>query len=60
MNIAAKEEVYEAVYITPDKCMDIRLRSCDAETKANCWSIADAERNVSQLGREIYSIWSNE
>jgi hypothetical protein len=60
MKTAAEEEVYGAVNMTADKREEFQVRLSDAETEATTWSIADTDRIVSQLEREIYGITSNE
>jgi len=57
---AAEEEVYGAVNLTADKRVEFQVRLSDAETEANTWILADIDRIVSQLEREIYCITSNE
>jgi hypothetical protein len=60
MKIAAEEEVYGAVNMTADNCEEFQVRLSETETEATAWSIADKDRIVSQLEREIYGITSNE
>jgi hypothetical protein len=43
-----------------DKREEFQVRLSNAETEAPTWSIADTDRIVSQLEREIYGITSNE
>jgi len=57
---AAEEEVYRAVNMTADKRVEFQVRLSDAETEATTWSLADIDRIVSQLEREIHVITSNE
>jgi len=54
------EEVYGAVNMTADKRVELQVRVCNAETEATTWSLAEIDRIVSQLEREIYGITSNE
>jgi len=42
------------------QCVELQVRLSEAENAANTWSIADTDRIVSQLVREIYGIASNE
>jgi hypothetical protein len=60
MMTAAKEEVYGALYITANKRVEFLAHLSDAEAEAASWCIADDDRIVSQLQREIYSIPSKE
>jgi hypothetical protein len=60
MKTAAKEEVYGAVNMMADKCVESQVCLSDAETKATTRSMADMDRIVSQLEREIYGTTSNE
>jgi hypothetical protein len=60
MKTAAEEEVYRAGNMTTDKRAEFQVRLSEAETEATTWSIADTDRIVSQLEREIYGITSNE
>jgi len=57
---AAEEEVYGAINMTADKRVEFQVRLSDAETEATTWSLADIDRIVSQLEREIDGITSNE
>jgi len=60
MKTAAEEGVYKPVNMTADKCVEFQVRLSDVETEATTWSMADTDRIVSQLEREIYGITSNE
>jgi len=60
MKTAAQEEVYGAVNITADKRVELQVSVSDAESEATKWSIADIDRIVRQLEREILCITSNE
>jgi len=60
MKTAAEEEVYGAVNMSTDKCVEFQVCLSDAETEATTWSLADIDRIVSQLESEIYGITSNE
>jgi len=60
MKTAAKEEVYGMANMTADKRVKFQVRLSDAETEATTWNLADIDRIVSQLDREIYVIKSNE
>jgi len=46
--------------LTTDTHVEFQVRLSDAETEATTWSLADIDRIVSQLEREIYGITSNE
>jgi hypothetical protein len=59
MKTVAEEEVYRAINMTADKREEFQVRLSDAETEATIWSIADTDRIVSQLEREIYGITLN-
>jgi hypothetical protein len=56
----AEDEVYEAANMTADKRLQFQIRLSDAETEATTLSLADTERVIIQLEREIYSFTSNE
>jgi hypothetical protein len=60
MKTAAEEEAYGAVNMTADKGVQYQVCLCDAELEATTWSIADADRVVNQLEREIYGITSKD
>jgi hypothetical protein len=60
MNTAAEEEVYGTVNMSANKREVFQVHLSDAETEAPTWSIADTDRIVSQLEREIYGVTSNE
>jgi hypothetical protein len=60
MMTAAKEEDYGALYITANKHVEFLAHLSDAEAEAASWCIADDDRIVSQLQREIYSIPTKE
>jgi hypothetical protein len=60
MKAPAEDEVYGAANITADKRLQFQIRLSDAETEATTWSLADTERVIIQLEREIYSFTSNE
>jgi hypothetical protein len=60
MKTAAEEEVYGSVNMTTDKCVEFQVHLSDAETEAITSSMADRDRIVSQLERDIYSTISNE
>jgi hypothetical protein len=60
MKTTTEEEVYGAVNMTADKSVECQVRLSYAETAATTWSMADTDRFVSQLEREIYGIVSNE
>jgi len=46
--------------MTADKCVEFQVRPSHVQKKATAWSIADMDRIVSHLEREIYGITSNE
>jgi len=56
MKTAAGEEAYGAVNMTADKRVQFQVCLSDAEIEATTWSIADTDRVVIQLEREIYGI----
>jgi hypothetical protein len=60
MKTPAEDEVYGAANMTADKRLQFQIRLSDAETEATTWSLADTERVIIQLEREIYSFTSNE
>jgi len=60
MKTAAEEEGYVAVNMTADKRVQYPVCLSDAGIEATTWSIADADRVVNQLEREIYSITSKD
>jgi hypothetical protein len=60
MKTAAEEEAYGAVNMTADKRVQFQVCLSDAEIEATTWSIADADRVVNQLEREIYGITSKD
>jgi hypothetical protein len=60
MKTNAKEAVDGAVNMTADKRVPLQVHLSDAETEATPWSMADTDRIVSLLEREIYGITSNE
>jgi len=60
MRTAAEEVVYRVVNMTADQRVEFQVHLSDAETEATTWSLADIDRIVSQLQREIYGITSNE
>jgi hypothetical protein len=53
MKTAAEEEVYGAVNMMANKCVESQVCLSNAETKATTRSMADMDRIVSQLEREI-------
>jgi len=54
MKTAVEEEAYRAVNMTADKHVQFQVRLSDAEIEAGTtWSIADMDRVVNQLEREI-------
>ena len=59
MKTAAEEEVYGAVNMTTDKCVQFQVCLSDAQTEATTWSMADTDHIVSQVEREINGITSN-
>ena len=60
MKTAAEEEVYVAVNMTPDKCVECQVSPSDAETGATTRIMTDMDRIVSQLERGINGSTSNE
>jgi len=60
MKTVAEEEVDGGVNMTTDKHVEFQVRLCDAETKATTRSLADIDRIMSLLEREMYGITSNE
>jgi len=60
MKTEAEEEVYGVVNMTADTRVEFQVRLSDAETEATAWSLADIDRIVSRLEREIDGITSNE
>jgi len=60
MKTAAEEGAYGAVNMTADKRVQFQVCLSDAEIGATTWSIADADRVVNQLEREIYGITSKD
>jgi len=60
MTTAVKEEVYGAVNMTANKCVQFQLHLSYDETEATTWSIADSDHIVSQLERELYGITVDE
>jgi len=52
----AEEEAYGAVNMTADKRVQFQVCLSDAEIDATTWSIADTDRVVNQLGRDIHGI----
>ena len=56
MKTAAEEEAYGAVNMTADKRVQFQVCLSDGEIEATTWSIADTDRVVNQLEREIYGI----
>jgi len=56
MKTAAEEKAYGAVNMTADKRVQFLVCLSDAEIEATPWSIADTDRVVNQLEREIYGI----
>ena len=57
---AAAEEAYGAVNITADKRVQFQLCLSNAEIEATTWSMADMDRVVNQLEREIFGITSKD
>jgi len=60
MKTAAEEEAYGAVNMTADKRVQFQVCLSDGEIEATTWSIADTDRVVNQLEREIYGITLND
>jgi hypothetical protein len=60
MKTAAEEEAYGEVNMTTNKCVQFQVCLSDAEIDAATWSIADMDRVVNQLEREIYGITSKD
>jgi len=60
MKTAAEEEAYGAATMTADKSVELQVCLSDAEIEATTWSIADMDRVVNQLQREIYTITSKD
>jgi len=58
MTSPADEESNKAVNMNADKRVQCLVRPSDVETEATTWRIADADRVVNQLEREIYGITS--
>jgi len=60
MKTTAEEEAYRAVNMTANKSVQFQVCQSDAEIEATTGSIADTNRVVNQLEREIYGITSND
>ena len=60
MKTAAEEETYGAVNITADKHVQFQVCLSDAEIEATTCSIADTDRIVNPLEREIHGSASND
>jgi len=60
MRTAAGEEAYGAVNMTADKRVQFQVSLSDAEIEATTWIIADTDRVVNQLQREIHGITSKD
>ena len=58
MKTAADEEAYGADTMTTNKHVQFQVCLSDAEIEATTWSVADMDRVVNQLKREIYGITS--
>jgi hypothetical protein len=56
MKTSAEDEAYGAVNMAADKSVQFQVRLSDVEIEATTWSIADPDRVVNQLEREIYRI----
>jgi len=60
MKTTAEEGVYGAINMTADKSAEFQVSLSGSGTEATTWSIADTDRIVSHLEREIYGITSHE
>jgi len=60
MKTDAEEQAYGAANMTTDKRVQFQVCLFDAEIEATTWSIADMDRVVNQLEREIYGITSKD
>jgi len=56
MKTAANEGAYGAVHMTTDKHVQFQVYLSVSEIEATTWSVADTDRVVNQLGREICGI----
>jgi len=60
MKTVAEEEAYGAVNMTANKRVQCQVCLSAAEIETTAWSIADTDRFVNQLEREIYGITSKD
>ena len=60
METAAEGEAYGAVHMTANNRVQCQISISDAGTEAATWSIADTDRIVNQLQREMYGITSKD
>lgn len=60
MKTTAEEEVYGVETMTADTRVEFQLCLSDSKTQATGWNIADKDRIVSKLEREVYGITSKE
>jgi len=60
MKTASEEEAYWAVNMITDKHVQFQVCLSNAEIEATTWSIANTDRVMNQLKREIYSITSKD
>jgi len=60
MKSAKEKEVNRVVHMAANKHVESQVHLSDPETEVGVWSIADKDKFVSQLEREIHGITSNE
>jgi len=60
MKTAPEEDACRAVNMTADNGVQFQVFLCNIQIEATTWSIADMDRIVNQLGRDIYCITSKD